>query len=243
MFMRSRQSSYAVQRPHAWIKRVVVIGVLVGFVGLVSYVALNRDNIATEELNPTLVQAPDSAIKERAVEPGGMEVPHQDKEVFDLLSSSTEAENAELAAEATNAVSGATQAPAPVVSNPPADAAKQQAVEMVKPVETPKAAEPVATAKPVAAPKTETAAPVAAVKGWAVQLASFTKETDAQRAISTFRSKHTVLTNLQPHVRRVQLEKGTYYRVIFGGLPNSTAASAVCAELKKSNQGCLNIKL
>lgn len=236
MFMRSRQSSYAVQRPHAWIKRVVVIGVLVGFVGLVSYVALNRDSITTEELNPTLVQAPEGAIKERAVEPGGMEVPHQDKEVFDLLSNQTaENDSTELAEEATAAVEAKVQEAAPV-----ADAAKQQAAAMVAPTATPKAAEPVA---PVATQPVETAKPAPAMTGWAVQLASFTKEADAQKAINTFRQKHTVLTNLQPQVRRVQLEKGIYYRVVFGGLPNSTAASAVCAELKKSNQGCLNVKL
>lgn len=243
MFMRSRQSSYAVQRPHTvWIKRAVVIGVLVGFVGLVSYVALNRDNITTEELNPTLVQAPIGTIKERAVEPGGMEVPHQDKEVFDLLSGqgSTEVADVVIPAEET--------APVVTKTQPVADAAKTQAAELVKAPTPVVKAEPV-KAEPIKAAAPQTAAPKAAEvakaapTGWAVQLGSFTKEADAQKAINTFRTKHTVLTNLQPHVRRVELEKGTYYRVMFGGLPNSTAASAVCAELKKQNQGCLNVRL
>jgi cell division protein FtsN len=135
-----------------------------------------------------------------------------------------------------------------------AQAAKVQAVE-VKKVEIAKVepkvlnkeqakttvqAVKVEATKPVA--KTTT---VAKASGWAVQLGSFRKDTDANRAVGVYQKKvGNILTGLNPYVKKVDLgAKGTVYRVYFTGLKDSDHAKQVCSQLKAQKQACLRAKI
>jgi cell division septation protein DedD len=139
-----------------------------------------------------------------------------------------------------------------------AQAAKVQAVE-VKKVEIAKVepkvlnkeqakttvqAVKVEAAKPVAKPVAKTTT-VATASGWAVQLGSFRKDADANRAVGVYQKKvGNILTGLNPYVKKVDLgAKGTVYRVYFTGLKDSDHAKQVCSQLKAQKQACLRAKI
>ncbi len=270
MFVRRpRHAAYSVQSPYAWVKRVVVGGAFVAFAGLIWYVASNRDTLETENLNPPLVQAPVSPIKERAENPGGMEIPNQDKEVFNLLDVVDEDDASAVA----SAVETSRNKPADkdmlAEVAPEKAVAQKAAAEAPKPAATPKAAEP---AKPVVAEKAAEpkASPLpekvesftnkivadrqqqvdeikplkaAATGDWAVQLGSYTAEESALKGVKIFQDKFPdLLETLTPLVKRVELKNGIYHRVYFTGIASKAESSALCAKFKKKNQGCLNVK-
>lgn len=273
MFVRRpRHAAYSVQSPYAWVKRAVVGAAFLAFAGLIWYVASNRDTLETENLNPPLVQAPVSPIKERAENPGGMEIPNQDKEVFNLLdvvdeddagavASAVETSRnkpadkdmlAEVAPEKAVAQKAAAEAPKPA----PVAEAKPNAVEPVKPVAQ-KPVEKKATPLPekvesftnkIVADRQQQAgeiksAQTAATGDWAVQLGSYTAEESALKGVKIFQDKFPeLLDTLTPLVKRVELKNGVYYRVYFTGIASKAESSALCAKLKQKNQGCLNVK-
>ena len=236
------RTTYTVQPPLAWLKKAVLVASIAGFAGLIWYVAAQRDSLSTEMVEPEMIRAPKVAIKERPDAPGGMEVPHQDKQVFNLLDGGAQAEPiAEPAPEAEQqAVAVApkaevavtpTQAPAPVVAPAPIKVEKKPEPAPVTPAPVkvePKPATTVATT----------------ASGWAVQLGSFRSDADAQNGIKIIQKKYgTMLDGLKPYVQRADLSKGTFYRVMFVGLENKTAASNLCAAFKQRGQGCLHVNL
>ena len=273
MFMRSQQDtgkSYEIQRPFAWAKRAALIGVLAGFSGVIVYVAMNQDSLTSEELNPAVIQAPQSAVKERPTEPTGMQVAHQDKEVFDLLADEESVEDvkkeaAQMVEQAQNNTKEAVRATESAAQKA-ADEAQRQADEAARiAAEKAKAAaaEAQRLAEEAAQESKQTASEVVetveqktqeavvatkeAVKAdgsWGVQLGSFRSQADAEKAVDTFTEKFSEqLSNLNPTVKKVELSKGTFYRVIFSGLASSKESSEVCAQLQEKNQGCINAKL
>ncbi|MBI1362645.1 MAG: hypothetical protein GC134_01560 [Proteobacteria bacterium] len=270
MFVRRpRHAAYSVQSPYMWVKRAVVGAAFVSFAGLIWYVTSNRDTLETENLNPPLIQAPISPIKERSMEPGGMEIPNQDKEVFNLLDSTSEEDAGDVSraveasrakpSEADNLADVAPEKVAEkVVTHDPEPASAPVPVQAPKPavVEAVKAPEPAKTEsftnkiaaerqKPVTAKQEPAvAAPQEPAKGeWAVQLGSYTAEDAALKGVKIFQDKFPeLLTGLTPVVKMVKLEKGTYHRVYFTGLASKSASADLCAKFKQKNQACLNVK-
>lgn len=237
------RSSHTVQPPLAWLKKAVLVASIAGFAGLIWYVAAQRDSLSTEMVEPEMVRAPKVAIKERPDAPGGMEVPHQDKQVFNLLDGGAQAEPI-----------------AEPMNEHPEAVAPKQAIEVAPKAEvqvTEKAPKPVAPAPIKVEKKPAPAAPApvkvepkpattlaATASGWAVQLGSFRSEADAQNGIKIIQKKYgTMLDGLKPYVQRADLSKGTFYRVMFVGLENKTAASNLCAAFKQRGQGCLHVNL
>jgi hypothetical protein len=68
-----------------WLKLSLVALVACGFIGMVIYALWMRDEIRTAQVEPALISPPDTALKRRPDEPGGMVIPNRDKMVFDLL--------------------------------------------------------------------------------------------------------------------------------------------------------------
>lgn len=239
MFKENARSTYTVQPPLAWLKKAVLVASIAGFAGLIWYVAAQRDTLSSENVEPELVLAPKVAIKERPESPGGMEVPHQDKQVFNLLDGGAQAEP--IAPEEPKVEPKTVAAPAPVAEPVEAPAPVKAAIEPT-PAPVQKAApvaEPVKVAPKPAATTTATSA-----KGWAVQLGSFKSAEDAQKGIDIIKKKYAgMLDGLTPYVQRADLAKGTFYRVMFVGLENKTAASNLCAAFKQRGQGCLHVNL
>jgi len=262
--MMDRYATYGSTGSNPWIKRGIAIAVLLSFAGLLVFATLDHSSV-DENVTPPLVAAPDGVIKERPENPGGMEVPNRDKEVFDLLDVNTgEAVPTPSQAEVDAAqvpVQAAAAAGAAVVAATaqPAPAAQQPAVNSVpaKPVQQ---AAPAPVAKPVAAPApVQKAASVPAKKAepapaaktatssgkWAVQLGSFRKKDDADKAAKTYQAKFSsLLKGLDSVVKSADLgDKGTVYRVYFKGLSNQDAARTLCNKFKAQNQGCLTAQL
>ena len=231
------RTSYTVQPPLAWLKKAVLVASIAGFAGLIWYVAAQRDSLSTEMVEPELVRAPKVAIKERPEAPGGMEVPHQDKQVFNLLDGGAQAEPV---AEQPEEV--APQQPVGMAPNAEAQMA-EKTPEPVAPAPIKVETKPAPTPVPQIEPKPATTLSAPAT-GWAVQLGSFRSEADAQKGIEIIRKKYgTMLDGLKPYVQRADLTKGTFYRVMFVGLENKTAASNLCAAFKQRGQGCLHVNL
>ncbi|NBV54237.1 MAG: hypothetical protein EBR79_00785, partial [Proteobacteria bacterium] len=72
-----------------WLKLSLVALVGCGFVAMVIYAFVQRDQIRSAQIEPPLVSAPEEAVKRRPEAPGGMEIPNRDKLVFDLLENDT----------------------------------------------------------------------------------------------------------------------------------------------------------
>lgn len=81
--------------------------------------------------------------------------------------------------------------------------------------------------------------------GWAVQLGSFRKTADAERAVGVYNKKvGNILVGLNPYVKKADLgAKGTVYRVYFTGLKDKEHAKQICNQLKAQKQACLRAKL
>jgi len=93
--------------------------------------------------------------------------------------------------------------------------------------------------RPVQAAEEMASAPAAMASGSkSVHLASYRNEAQAERGWQILSSRYGQLTPLQHGVTRASIPgKGTYYRLMATGLSDS-AASTLCAELKRRGQFC-----
>lgn len=71
-----------------WLKLSLVVIVGCGFLAMMIYALVNRDEISTSQVEPPLISPPSEPLKRRPDQPGGMQIPNRDKLVFDLLDSS-----------------------------------------------------------------------------------------------------------------------------------------------------------
>lgn len=250
-----------------WLKLSIVALVGCGFVGLMVYALLMKDQILNAQVEPPLIAAPEEPAKRRPEQPGGLEIPNQDKMVFDLLEhpSPTDLTSSQpLLVDAPSATEAAPEVQIQTVevspsagANTVAAATKQveevalagpQAIAQVKEVEP--AAAPVAqvvekptpVAKVEEAKKEEPKTEPAARGGWGVQLAAVGSEADAQKAIAGF-SKLAPLKGMTSKVSKVDLgAKGVRYRVQYAGVADKNAAAAVCSKLGKK-QACMPVAI
>lgn len=82
---RSTYTSYRTTSGINLFKTAALLFVFGAFGYVIYYAAINSDNLADDSAEPQLIQPLAGAVKERAENPGGMEIPNQDKQVFDLL--------------------------------------------------------------------------------------------------------------------------------------------------------------
>lgn len=231
-----------------WLKRAIAIFVLLGFTWLI--ITAVSSTSSEENLNPELVKAP-TMVKQRPDAPGGMKIDHQDKKLFDLL----ESENS------SNSVSDSVMEKAAATANKDVALVKQaidkKAQEVQKEativetkVETTKA--PVAQkvveivdTKPVEVKAQAEVSKNVVTSGWAVQLGSFRKTEDAQRAVGLYTDKvGNTLAGLTSYIKRVDLgDKGVVYRVYFTGIKDGESAKQICSQLKVQKQACLRAKI
>lgn len=217
-----------------------------------------------------VVKGEKAPVKVRPTDPGGMDVPNQDKLVYNRLDKGEQKPEVEHLmpqpatpkelpkAPSDNLGDGMSPLPAP----PPApgvttDAAKPVAVPKVTPLasaEPPKpAAAPtakVATATPSPAPaapaKPAPAATTPAASGgaWQIQLGALKEEAKAtsewNRAV---KAAPTILGSLSHEVVRADLgSKGVYYRLRAGSYASREQAEGVCDSLKAKGLGCVVAK-
>jgi cell division septation protein DedD len=200
-----------------------------------------------------LVRSDQKPEKVRPQEPGGMNVPHQDKTVYDRVAPEVIEKPAEqLLPPAEEPVARpkeqAAQPPSAQPSAPPSAPVENKGAEVKLPEQKPsekKAAE----TKPET--KTGTPAPSAAPKvalgaggPYRVQIGAFRSEAEAAAAIAKLKSAHAdLLGNVALTAQRADLgEKGIYYRVQSGVLGEGASDKSLCESLRKRNVGCLIVR-
>lgn len=203
-------------------RKLMLVGlsaaVLIGF-SLMIWFSYTSEN---EEGGPIpVVRADNAVIKEKPDEPGGKEIPFQDKEVFDRVDN--------LPKEAEDVMASSAEIPLKrPVAEEPVPEAPEEVVEKVE--------EAVNVVVAKAQPK------ATASKGdFMVQVGAFAERAKAETHWATVKSKNSsALSNLNPSYMRVDLgSRGVLYRVRGGMIESREAADKVCADLKKNNQSCM----
>jgi hypothetical protein len=218
---RKKTSQFSTYRQSGGLWQWVLAGsVLVVFAVIVGYAYMQKDTLEDEMLNPPLVASPDTPIKTRSENPGGIEIANQDKQVFDLL----EKVNRKRINEKI------------IVIKP----AKPSIIEDIAAPQKPK----VVMQEPVVPVKKLTYAPTEKIMGdWGVQLASFSTFADAKNGLAKFGTQYNkLLGDLERDLQRASVQNKTYYRTRFMGLTSRREATAICRSLKQFNQGCLAVK-
>jgi hypothetical protein len=214
---------------------LAIIALIVVFAGVV-FLAYKQGLKQGAQGNPPIIRADSNPVKVAPTNPGGIQIPHQDRSVYDRLSGSTDTttqdtehllptpeEPITMAAPETKTVVPAT----PSESTPAETPAPQTVV--VQPA-------PVTPAKPVSEP-VAVAAPAGA-GGYVVQLAAFRDEPSARTAFAKLQSKFPALKPLGADIQRADLgAKGIYYRLRAGFLSKADA-TALCGDLATKGQAC-----
>ena len=180
---------------------------------------------------PPIIQADNSPVKMAPEEPGGMDVPHQESEVFDAIEDKPKEPVEELLPPPEEPV----KRPEVVAENEAAPVAQAPA-----PAET-KAAETPAPAKTEPAPPPPAPKPAAPAYSYVIQLAALQSEASARDAWAKLVKAHTrLLAPLTLDIEPVAVTgKGTFYRVRGAGFETQAEAEHRCADLKAEGQACL----
>lgn len=215
-----------------------------------------------------VVRADGTPIKERPEDPGGMDVPDQDKLVYDRLDGDSPRPQVERLLPPPEtpmeppvvdelAATDAPPAPPSLVPEPispqgadtdeaaiaaaePADGDQPDAPENLP---TPEAATPAPPPPPApeAPPQPAVTAATDAAGGYRVQLASVRSMEAAQQEWTRLTGRHgDLLGDLDLDVERADLgERGVFYRVRGGPLAGEEAAESLCETMKARDVGCL----
>jgi len=234
----------------------MLIGVIA--LGAVSWYAFQQGLRSGTERDAPVIHAESEPIKRKPEEPGGLNVPHQDKLVFNRLAPGQVQEPVERLLPPPEEPGERPQPALPSEQMPPPPAAPVGSVEPAQPlppppqppanapepsVETRQSAAPPAPA-PEPAPAREPA-PAAAFSPapggeWKIQISAVSSQAAAESEWKRIQSRHTVLLGtLSFNVQSVTLPNGTFYRIQAGPLVDRDAASALCAGLKAQKQDCL----
>jgi cell division septation protein DedD len=209
-----------------------------------------------------VIHADDKPIKVKPQDRGGMDVPNQDKLIYDRMAAKSDTQQPERllpppeqaqAPPAPESNPVPTPAPVPAPAPSPAPATTAPAPAVTAPLPPPAKSAPPAVNAPVPAPAKPQAPPAAkpapapspapaAAKsggGWVVQLGAVHSEAEAKTEWSRLKGMHHQLTELSPDIVRVDIPgKGVFWRVR-GGPLDEAQARVLCSELTKQGQGCL----
>tara|TARA_R110002072_G_scaffold234973_2_gene392530 strand:+ start:2427 stop:3266 length:840 start_codon:yes stop_codon:yes gene_type:complete len=198
--------------------------------------------------------------RERPLDPGGVQTPDTDIEVYDRLSGEDHTNQAvttrpgpeepldesrpALRIETVTAdQTGVQDAPD---ANPAPDVTPRQAPERPEPERAqPQPAEPEAPAPvPARDPEPAPAASRIAVNTsgeWVVQIASFRSRNDAEAAWLAFRTRFSsIAAGVAPDVVEVDIpNRGIYYRLRIAAFTSRDSAVAYCGRLQEGGQDCL----
>lgn len=241
---------------------LIALLALAGFAGLLWY-AYTWGVGGLESENLPVVAAEESPAKVAPEEPGGMEIPNQDKQVLNQQEEGqSDVERLLPPPEEPNPpVVSDDPAPEPPTENSQESGVTQQQGQEAAP---PPAPEPVEeappqtaspeTASPEAAPAAEEqpAAPAPAPEpppqlteappgSFVMQLASVRSEEVARAEWARMQGEHELLLGDMPlFIQQVELEgRGIYHRIQTGPFPSRSTAQDLCAQLKAAGQDCL----
>lgn len=232
-------------------------GIAVGLVAVfVVAIVLLYDDAPRPE--PRVVTADNTPIKRKPDDPGGMEVEHQDKQVFDAANGITASNRVELGAQPEQPVDEIPDLPvddAPTTTPATDDKIGDIAEAALNNDQRP---EPEATVPEVSQPTTRASqtptvdeAPSATVPTvqevtepqFRVQLGAYGSAQSAETAWRATRGKFlNQLRDLTPTYEAVQTGDRTLYRLRVGPLATRTDADQVCIALRAQQQACIVVK-
>ena len=241
----------------------VVAVALGGFSAIVWYSFTKDQDAGADSLVP-LIKAENAPIKVRPEKPGGMEVPNQDKLVYSRMNPGElpppvekllplpevpvakpvappedgSAGNAKKLAEAAPTAPTAPMAEEPAAAKDTAKSAPAPPAPKIAGRE--KATNEAAMAKAGA----ELAIIAPALGGYAIQLVALRSRDRAEEHWRQLQKAHgDILGNLTHKVVTADLgDRGTFYRLRAGRLPDRAAAERLCAKLAARKIGCLVVK-
>ncbi len=226
-------------------KLLLTSGAAVGVIGLFTAVILYLYEGA-DPIAPRHVTASTEPVRERPGDVGGMQVAHQDKEVFNQVDGNSSRSEVQLGAQPEEPVSQLPDDPPEEASTEVDDAIASviQEVETAKPAarETVQQVTEPAPAAQTIAPATSAPAPVPEVdaKAYRVQLGAYGSEESASRAWHSVRGKFAAhLTGKSPSYEAVQSGSRTLYRLRVGPLETRAEADQVCLALRAGQQACI----
>ena len=226
---------------------LILIPVFLGAAGWAAWHYLGDLLVVEDTFDVPLVRADPGPVKVRPENPGGMQVPDQDKLVYDRMRGDEKPAQVErLLARPEPPL------PPPTATPPPAPAEKAATVPLSL-TPPPKAApaapstdEVLAAKPPVPAPAPPKAAPMPAAGGdFGVQLAALRSPEQARGEWERLRRKNgDLLGKLRLFITKADLgpAKGVYFRLRAGPLANEAKAKALCVSLAERKIGCLVIR-
>lgn len=192
---------------------VVVLAIFGGLIWY-SYLKGNDDGPVP------VIHADKSVVKEKPDTPGGLQVPDQDKRVFNRVTSSSSDKNEQLGLSAELPLERPTASPQEKAAR-----AEQESRDILAPPRK----EPETTA--VAMPEGK----------YLVQLGAFGKKNTAEKLWRKLRQDNmSLLGDLGPDIMMVDLgKKGVLYRLRGGRIADKMAAANICKGLKAKKQACI----
>jgi cell division septation protein DedD len=269
----SSSIAYESGRRRSGRRRIVTLAVVLivvgGFTAIV-WNAYNQGRRSNGDGVVPLIEADNSPVKVKPEDPGGMNVPNQDKLIYDRLGQNAtpgverllpppeepvarpEPPHAAPPAPAESLLSEAAPTPAPRApvqsSNeiePPSITPREPAAPAPsanKPAQSEKAEKP---AKPPAeVASTPPAASAPASGGYRIQLAAVRSHDAAEKEWARLlKANKDLLGKLKLTVAQANLgARGTFYRVQGGPVGDRQAATDLCAKLKARNVSCIIVK-
>lgn len=201
---------------------------------------------------PVYVAAPDEAVRVKPENTGGLEVPHQDKAIYERGAGQVMSDDAELAPVAEEPVDVASAIEEQegkvdeALGRPTAEDRRE-----VSTLGTEKANVEVSDISKKTAPITETE-PVKAKEepaveadpvNFRVQLGAYRSEDRANAAWRDLRRKFPdELRALSPVIQAAETSSGVFYRLRSGGFEKRPQADQLCLKLKAKDQACIVVK-
>ncbi len=251
------RSDFARLRPRRYGRFIVILILMIGIAMTLIYLPVMHAPKDPSQIPTIKAEGP---YREKPQQPGGLEIPHQDVELYEVLENKngtkSPVEHLLPPPEMPKNLSGA------VSSNPETNAAPQPQTQSASKVETmpvveapqhrdimviePQAAQPLPEAKPVLTPeiKPTPIKPQANDKDMVrLQLASIPDAAEAEREKTRLKTKFlSLLGDTSLSLIKADLGKrGMTYRVQ-SGLMSRNAAESICAAIKKQNAGCILVK-
>jgi hypothetical protein len=231
---------------------IITISGIGGLVMLVLY-GFEKSNLSGASSVIPIISARDGPTKLRPENPGGMEIYHQDKNVYNRIDPTARLSKVEKLLPSPDLVM-----PKPGTRKLKRNK-KESKINSIKSFSklesSPKKSKSLgeATKKKSIAEKNLMIVkrkiipvPNDSLKGaYRVQFASLRKKSDAAASWKRLKDKYpALLVNLKPRIERTIIAgKGTFYRLQAGIFKNSESARALCNKAKTKNIGCFIVKL
>ena len=238
-----------------------VVAVALGGFSAVVWYSFTKGQEDNQEALVPLIKAENKPIKVRPEKPGGMEVPNQDKLVYSRMNPGERPPPVEkllplpetpVAKPAASPEDGSTgkakklAEAAPTAPTAEGPAAAKGKAELQPALPAPKIAglEKAKKEEAMAKAGAELAVIAPALGGYAIQLVALRSRDRAQEHWRQLRKAHgDILGNLTHTVVTADLgDRGTFYRLRAGRLPDRAAAERLCAKLAARKVGCLVVK-